>query len=216
LARPKHIMEYNELLWKRTIKTLSQLSLHTSIHMNTSTSVPQKKYPQLMSIHASCNRTLNPGLQVRAMVFERQDTRVSDILYTIYKNDNKNAGQRFWRGPPITVPITCLSWISQDRYYHGWNWLTPGIALILGVCFQVLSVVGCRTPQRYGLRIQNPTVLMWATSRKILCKILRWRWVWHGIGVAGNYAIRMIGWRYIKLKHFGAHSRAQHRTWKQI
>jgi len=30
---------------------------------------------------------------VRAMVFEWQDTRVSDILYTIYKYDYKDAGQ---------------------------------------------------------------------------------------------------------------------------
>ena len=58
-------------------------------------------------------RLQNPDLKVRAMAFERQDTRVSNILNTIYKNDNEDPGQQFWRDPPLTIPVASLSGISQ-------------------------------------------------------------------------------------------------------
>jgi hypothetical protein len=45
-----------------------------------------------MSAYSSCAGALNPDLQMRAMIFKRQDTRVSGILYAIYKNDNKDTG----------------------------------------------------------------------------------------------------------------------------
>lgn len=42
-----------------------------------------KMYRSALSTHVQ-----NPDLKVRAMTFERQDTRVRNILNTIYKNDN--------------------------------------------------------------------------------------------------------------------------------